>query len=64
MVLVIVALVLLAQHFLRHSLQYMVSELDMEHPLVTWFLKGEFESHPSMRRYTAVWEVTQVLDHF
>ena len=34
-----------------------------QHPLVIRFLKGIFESHPAMPRYTAVWDVNQVLDY-
>ena len=33
-----------------------------QHPLVIRFLKGVFESRPAMPRYTAVWDVNQVLD--
>lgn len=34
-----------------------------KHPLVIRFLKGVFESRPAMPRYTAVWDVNQVLDY-
>ena len=34
-----------------------------QHPLVIRFLKGVFESRPAMPRYTAVWDVHQVLDY-
>ena len=34
-----------------------------QHHLVIRFLKGVFESRPAMPRYTAVWDVNQVLDY-
>ena len=34
-----------------------------QHPLVIRFLKEVFESRPAMLRYTAVWDVKQVLDY-
>ena len=34
-----------------------------QHPLIIRFLKGVFESRPAMPRYTAVWNVNQVLDY-
>ena len=34
------------------------------HPLVSRFLKGVFESRPSLPRYSNIWDVSVVLDYF
>ena len=33
------------------------------HPLVTRFLKGVFESRPTLPRYQQIWDVSTVLDY-
>ena len=63
MVLVTIAL-LTARSALSSTLPSIDSIPVGQHPLVNRFLTGEFESHPAMPRYTAVWDVIQVLDYF
>ena len=51
----------------RSALSSLLPSIDSipvrQHPLVIRFLKGVFESRPAMPRYTAVWDVNQVLDY-